>query len=142
MNFQGVRPDLVKFEMRQATGTPAWQKEIKGPGFFGRLLSGVGRIAGAVAAPFSFMFPPAMLATAGMYGVAGIGDQMQYRAYERAMNSASQRNLQNVSFPGLDLSGGAGAVQPASGGVSSHDEMVMNVLFARDQASLSMAHEL
>ncbi len=143
MDFQGVRPDLVKFEMRQATGTPAWQKEIRKPGFFGRLLSGFGRIAGAVAAPFSFMFPPAALATAGMYGAAGIGDQIQYRAYERAMGSAAQRNLQNVSFPGLDLSGGGGGIQPAAAaGVSPNDEMVMNVLFARDQASLSMAHEL
>lgn len=140
MNFQGVRPDLVKFEMRQATGTPAWEKEVKRPGFFGRLLSGVGRIVGAVAAPFSFMFPPAALGTALMYGAAGIGDQIQYRSYERAMQSAGQRDLQNVSFPGLDW--GGMSIQPASAPLSPHDEMIMNVLFARDGASLAMAHDI
>lgn len=137
MDFQGVRPDLVKFEMRQTTGTPAWEKEVRKPGFFGRLMSGVGRIAGAVAAPFSFMFPPAALAAAGMYGIAGIGDQVQFGAYQRAMESASQRNLTNTSFPGLDT--GNIGLQPASAPVSPNDQQIMNVLFARDQASLSMA---
>ncbi len=137
MDFQGVRPDLVKFEMRQTTGTPAWEKEIHKPGFFGRLMSGVGRVVGAVAAPFSFMFPPAALAAAGMYGVAGIGDQVQYRTYQRAMESASQRNLTNTSFPGLDT--GNIGLQPASASVSTNDQQIMNVLFARDQASLSMS---
>ena len=141
MDFQGVRPDLVKFEMRQATGTPAWEKEIKKPGFFGRLMSGVGRIAGAVAAPFSFMFPPAALAAAGMYGVAGVGDQIQAKNYQRAMESASQRNLNNVSFPGLDVSG-QGGIQPASTAVSPQDERIMNVLFSRDSASMSMAQAI
>lgn len=140
MDFQGVRPDLVKFEMRQATGTPAWAKEIKKPGFFGRLLSGMGRIVGATAAPLSFLFPPAALAAAGMYGVSALGDQMQYRAYEKAMHSASQRSLENVSFPGLDL--GNIGIQPAAHAVSPQDEQIMNVLFARDQASLQMAHAL
>lgn len=140
MNFQGVRPDLVKFEMRQATGRPAWEKEVKKPGFFGRLLSGVGRIVGAVAAPLAFMFPPAALAAAGMYGVSAIGDQVQYKSYERAMQSAAQRNLQNVSFPGLDL--GGIAIQPASAPLSPRDDMIMNVLFARDEASLAMAHQI
>lgn len=140
MEFQGVRPDLVKFEMRQATGTPAWAKEVKRPGFFGRLLSGVGRIAGAVAAPFSFMFPPAALAAAGMYGAAGIGDQVQFRAYQRAMESASQRDLTNAYFPGLDMN--TGGLQPASTPLSPKDEMVMNVLFSRDSSSLAMAHEI
>lgn len=138
MDFQGVRPDLVKFEMRQATGTPAWAKEIKRPGFFGRLMSGMGRVVGAVAAPLSFMFPPAALAAAGMYGVSALGDQIQYSAYSKAMQSASQRDLQNVSFPGLDL-GNMGIV-PAAHAVSPRDEQIMNVLFARDQASLEMAH--
>lgn len=140
MDFQGVRPDLVKFEMRQATGTPAWAKEIKKPGFFGRLMSGMGRIVGAVAAPLSFMFPPAALAAAGMYGVAAVGDQVQYKAYEKAFASAQQRDLQNVSFPGLDL--GNMGIQPASHAISPQDEQIMNVLFARDQASLAMAHAI
>lgn len=140
MQFQGVRPDLVKFEMRQATGTPAWAKEVKRPGFFGRLLSGFGRITGAVASPLAFMFPPAALGAAGMYGVASIGDQMQYKAYEKAMTSAQQRDLTNASFPGLNM--GEIGIQPASASISPNDEMIMNVLFARDSASLSMAHSI
>lgn len=140
MNFQGVRPDLVKFEMRQTTGRPAWEKEIKRPGFFGRLLSGVGRIVGAVAAPLSFVFPPAALAAAGMYGASAIGDQIQVKAYQRAMQSAAQRDLSNVNFPGLDMSNMG--IQPASAALSPKDDMIMNVLFARDEASLSMAHQI
>ncbi|MBI4125092.1 MAG: hypothetical protein HY609_04270 [Deltaproteobacteria bacterium] len=140
MDFQAVRPDLVKFEMRQATGTPAWAKEIKKPGFFGRLLSGLGRIAGATAAPLSFIFPPAALAAAGMYGVSAIGDQIQYNAYEKAFSSAAQRDLSNASFPGLDL--GNIGIQPATHAISPQDEQIMNVLFARDQASLGMAHAI
>ena len=137
MQFQGVRPDLVKFEMRQATGTPAWQQEIKKPGGFGRFLSGIGRIIGAVAAPLSFIFPPAALAAAGMYGASSIGDQIQGKAYQRAIEAQAQRNPQNVSFPGLEL-GGPG-IQPASGTpLTQKNEMVMNVLFARDGAAQAM----
>lgn len=140
MNFQGVRPDLVKFEMRQTTGIPAWQQEAKKPGFFARLLSGLGRIVGAVAAPLSFIFPPAALAAAGMYGVGAIGDQIQAKSYQKQMEAQAKRNPQNISFPGLDL-GGFG-IQPAGGNVSPQNAMVMDVLFARDGASLSMAHRI
>lgn len=136
MQYQGVRPDLVKFEMRQATGTPAWQQEIKKPGGFGRFLSGLGRIVGAVAAPLSFIFPPAALAAAGMYGASSIGDQIQAKSYQRAMEAQAQRNPQNISFPGLDL--GSMGIQPASSPLSQKNEMVMNVLFARDGASQAM----
>src|SRR3989344_5497551 len=115
MTLQTVRPDLVKFEMRQTTGRPAWQAEVKKPGFFARLLSGVGKFFGAIAAPLSFIFPPAAL---------------------------GKRNPENVSFPGLDL-GGFGGIQPASGvGISPKSAMIMDVLFARDGASLSMAHRI
>ncbi len=137
MQFQGVRPDLVKFEMRQATGTPAWQQEIKRPGGFGRFLSGIGRIFGAVAAPLSFIFPPAALAAAGMYGASSIGDQIQSKAYQNAMEAQAQRNPQNVSFPGLDV-GGAAPFQPASTPLTQQNEMVMNVLFNRGNAQQAM----
>lgn len=137
MNFQGVRPDLVKFEMRQTSGRPAWMKEAKRPGFFGRLLSGLGRLVAGVAAPLSFIFPPAALAAAGMYGVGQIGDQIQYRAYQKAMENQSQ--LQNASFPGLDL--GGSSFRPASS-VSAQDQRVMDVLFSRDTASAAMVQEI
>lgn len=137
MQFQGVRPDLVKFEMRQATGTPAWQQEIKRPGGFGRFLSGIGRIFGAVAAPLSFIFPPAALAAAGMYGASSIGDQIQAKSYQRAMDAQAQRNPQNVSFPGLEL-GGVAPFQSASTPLTQQNEMVMNVLFNRDSAQQAM----
>lgn len=136
MQFSGVRPDLIKFEMRKTEGRPAWVKEAKKPGFFGRLLSGIGRFFGAVAAPLSFIFPPAALAAAGMYGVSSIGDQIQAKAYQKRMQQDQQ--AQNVVFPGL---GPGGGFQPASA-VSPHNEMIMNVLFARDQSSLSMANGL
>ncbi|MDO8526548.1 MAG: hypothetical protein Q7T03_02550 [Deltaproteobacteria bacterium] len=142
MDFQGVRPDLVKYEMRQTTGTPAWQKDVKKPGAFGRFLSGVGKFFGAVAAPLSFIFPPAALAAAGMYGAGAIGDQVQAKSYQRQMETQAQKNPQNISFPGLDA-GGVGGIQPASSsGVSPQGEMVMNVLFSRDDAASTMAHSL
>lgn len=143
MDFQGVRPDLVKFEMRKTTGRPAWADPPKKQGFFGRLLSGVGRFFGAVAAPLSFMFPPAALAAAGMYGVAQIGDQIQYKAYARMMKDREESSLQNASFPGLEMGGGSAmGFQPATGtsaAISTQNEMVMNVLFARDGANMAMA---
>lgn len=139
MDFQGVKPDLVKFEMRATAGTPAWEKQIKKPGAFGRFMSGTGRLLGAVAAPLSFAYPPAALAAAGMYGVAGVGDIAQNRAYQQAIESASARSFNAASFPGLDISG---AVQPASTPLSPHNEMVMNVLFSRDAALGAMANEL
>lgn len=141
MDFQSVRPDLVKFEMRQTSGRPAWEQEVKKTGGFGRFLSGIGRLFGAVAAPLSFLFPPAALATAGMYGAAGIGDMIQAKSYQKAMEADAKRNPQNVSFPGLE-SGGM-SLQPASAmGVSPQNEMVMNVLFSRDAASQSMAQAI
>jgi len=142
MTLQTVRPDLVKFEMRQTTGRPAWQAEVKKPGFFARLLSGVGKFFGAIAAPLSFIFPPAALGAAGMYGLGSIGDQIQAQSYQKQMEAAGKRNPENVSFPGLDL-GGFGGIQPASGvGISPKSAMIMDVLFARDGASLSMAHRI
>lgn len=143
MNFQGIRPDLVKYEMRKTSGEPAWAKPVKKPGFFGRLLSGLGRIVGAVAAPLSFVFPPAALAAAGMYGLAQVGDQIQYRAYARMQQQQADQSMQNVSFPGLEGAMGGGGLHPASQTpITPQQERVMNVLFARDDASSSMAHRI
>lgn len=132
MNFSGIRPDLVKYEMRQTTGLPAWSKPVKTPGFFGRLLSGIGRFFGAVAAPLSFLFPPAALVAAGSYGAAQLGDQIQYRSYQKMVEAQQAKGTQGTYFPGL---------QPAASySLSPRDEMVMDVLFARGDASLRMAH--
>ena len=141
MQFQGVRPDLVKFEMRQTTGTPAWVPEAKKPGFFGRLLSGLGRIVGAVAVPLSFVFPPAALVAAGSYGGATIGDMVQAKAQQRVMEANAQRAQQAGYIPGLGVD--QPGVMPASAAIGSpYNHDVMNVLFTRGDASLSMAHEL
>ena len=139
MDFQGVRPDLIKFEMRQTTGNPAWEKDVKKPGFFGRLLSGTGRIIGGVATPLSFVFPPAALAAAGMYGMAATGDIMQASTYSKIMEAQAARSMTQASFPGLAPDGIA--IQPASGTpMSPYNEMVMGVLFSRDQATNAMSH--
>ena len=158
MNFQPVRPDLVRYQVRGTEGTPPWAQETKKPGAFGRFLSGVGRVLGAVSAPLSFVFPPAALAAAGMYGSAQVGDIVQARAYERAVEQQSAQQANYVVYPGLDMGGplqGAQASQgiqapqgmqapqgPAGYSYSARDEDVMNVLFARDNALHSMAESL
>lgn len=149
MDFAGVKPDLVKFEMRQSVGRPAWAEPVKKRGFFGRLLSGVGKFFGALAAPFSYVFPPAALAAAGMYGLGQIGDQIQYKAYQKMMKDQSQGNLSNVSFPGLDFSqmgpmpASASGVSPAGvTSMSPHNAMVMDVLFARGSADIDLVHRI
>lgn len=110
-------------------------REQKKPGFFGRLLSGLGRVLGAVAAPLSFIFPPAAIAAAGMYGLGKIGDQMQVSAYQKQMQK-QQAAAQPVSYPGMELD--AGGVSPASFDVSVQDAQIMNVLFSRGDAQTAM----
>lgn len=111
-------------------------REQRKPGFFGRLLSGMGRVLGAVAAPLSFIFPPAAIAAAGMYGLGKVGDQMQVSAYQK-MVAKQQQAAMPVSYPGMDISGGG--VSPASFDVSAQDAQVMDVLFSRGNAQTEMA---
>lgn len=144
MEFSPVRPDLIKYEMRYAGGVAPWEREVRRPGAFGRFLSGIGHFLGAVSMPLSILFPPAAIAAAGMYGVGGIGDQVQHRAYSRAMESQAKRQNVNVTFPGLDL-GGATGLKPASAsmeGISARDQEIMNLLFSRDASLGAMSKAL
>lgn len=146
MDFSPIRPDLVKYEMRTASGVDPFAQQQKQPGAFGRFLSGIGRFFGAVAAPMSLIFPPAAIGAAGMYGIGQIGDQMQYKAYQKLQQQ--QANPQYISYPGLDLSygqGGSGGFAPASTQgmqLSQKQDMVMDVLFARSDMMMESAHKV
>lgn len=135
MSFSTVQPTLVKYEMRMVQGVDPHVREKRKPGFFGRLLSGIGRVLGAVAAPLSFIFPPAAIAAAGMYGLGKVGDQMQISAYQKQVQKQQQAAMP-VSYPGMDLS--APNVSPATFDVSAHDAQVMDVLFARGNSQTAM----
>lgn len=140
MQFSPIQPDLVRYEMKMVQGVDPHVREQRKPGFFGRLLSGLGRVLGAVAMPLSFIFPPAAIGAAGMYGVGAIGDQMQAKAYQKQMEKMQRDQQTNVSFPGLQLD--AEALAPAGFDISASDERVMNVLFARNDAMTQMAHSI
>lgn len=140
MDFKAVQPDLVKYEMRMVEGVDPHVKEQGKPGFFGRLLSGMGRVLGSVAMPLSFIFPPAAIGAAGMYGVGQIGDLMQYKTAQRQMQQLQNESQRNVAFPGLQID--ESALQPAGYDLSVRDEQVMNVLFARSDSMSQMAHML
>src|SRR3989338_7489496 len=103
MSYQAVRPDLVRYQVRHTSGDPIWAKQQKKPGGFGRFLSGLGRILGGVAAPLSFIFPPAALAAAGMYGTSQIGDVIQARAYTKQVGEQQKQQASFVVYPGLDM---------------------------------------
>ena len=139
MSFSTVQPTLVKYEMRMVQGIDPTVREQKKPGFFGRLLSGLGRVLGAVAAPLSFIFPPAAIAAAGMYGIGKIGDQMQMSAYQK-MAEKNQQAMQPVSYPGMELD--TPTLSPASFDVSAHDAQVMDVLFSRGNSQTAMTSSM
>lgn len=138
MSFSSIQPTLIKYEMRTVQGQDPRVREKRKPGFFGRLLSGAGRILGAVAAPLSFIFPPAAIAAAGMYGLGKVGDQMQVSAYQKMVEKQQQAAMP-VSYPGMDIGGGGGAT-PASFDVSAQDARVMDVLFSRGNAQTGMSN--
>lgn len=143
MNFNPVRPDAVKYEMRMVSGENPFEQSQKTPGAFGRFLSGVGRFFGAVAMPIGLIFPPAMIGAAGMYGLGQIGDQVQTRAYMKMQQQ--QATPQYISYPGLDMSDQTGGVTPAKGpgfDLSAQQETVMDVLFARNDMMLESAHKI
>ncbi len=121
--------------MRMVQGIDPHVRERRKPGFFGRLLSGLGRVLGAVAAPLSFIFPPAAIAAAGMYGLGKVGDQMQISAYQKMMEK-QQQSMQPVAYPGMELD--ASGLKPASFDVSAHDAQIMDVLFSRGDAQTAM----
>lgn len=123
MEFRPVKPDLVRYEMRVTQGEDPFAVHQKQPGGFGRFLSAVGRFFGAVAAPFSVLFPPAMIGALGMYGLGQVGDQIQQKAYVNAMQRGAQ--AQTIAFPGMeDITGG-----PALTPMQSN---VLDVLYTRE----------
>lgn len=140
MEFRPIEPSLIRYEMRMVQGIDPHVREQKKPGFFGRLLSGLGRVLGAVAMPLSFIFPPAAIGAAGMYGLGQIGDQMQVKAAQKQMEKAQQQSQTRVSFPGLQFD--SSAIQPAGFDISASDAQVMNVLFARNDAMTEMAQRI
>jgi len=142
MDFNKIQPDLINYKMRVVQGEDARVKAAKKPGGFARFLSGMGKVLGAVAMPLSFIFPPAAIGAAGMYGVGTLGDQMQQRTAQKQYEKAMNENATTVSFPGLSLGGGASGVVPASAGMSRSDSQVMNVLYSRDQAMYEHAHSI
>jgi hypothetical protein len=137
VSFSRVQPTLVKYEMRMVQGQDPRVREQRKPGFFGRLLSGMGRVLGAVAAPLSFVFPPAAIAAAGMYGLGKVGDQMQVSAYMKMVEKQQQAAMP-VAYPGMEI--GGGQTTPASFDVSAQDARVMDVLFSRGNAQTGMTN--
>jgi len=129
---------MVRYEMRMVQGVDPNVREQKRPGGFGRFLSGLGKILGSVAMPLSFIFPPAGLAAAGMYGMGQIGDQVQQKAYVNAAEKAAREAPQQASFPGLEVDG-MPAATPASFDLSARDQQVMNVLGARGGSMTDMS---
>lgn len=139
MSLNTIRPDLVRFEMKMVQGQDPHVREQRKPGAFGRFLSGVGKVLGSVAMPLSFIFPPAAIGAAAMYGAGAIGDQSQARAYNKAMEKQQRDQATNVSFPGLDVGGG---MQPASFDMSTGDQEVMRVLGARGNSLTEMSQSI
>ena len=139
MEFKAIQPDLVKFEARLVKGENPHAVAQKKPGAFGRFLSGFGKVLGSVAAPMSFIFPPAAIAAAGLYGVGAIGDQAQVRAYQRVAENVQRQQGTTVSFPGLNS--GQGQIIPANARVPGAygDQQVMDVLYQRDVAAMEMS---
>jgi len=136
-----IKPDLVKYEMRMVQGEDPRVREQKKPGAFGRFLSGVGKVLGAMALPLSFIFPPAAIGAAGMYGIGAIGDQAANKAQARAAEKLQREQATTVAFPGLEM-GESSPIRPASFDMSLGDQEVMKVLDSRSTAMTDMAHRI
>ena len=139
MSLNTIRPDLVRFEMKMVQGQDPHVREQRKPGAFGRFLSGVGKVLGAVAMPLSFIFPPAAIGAAAMYGAGAIGDQSQARTQAKVAEKQARDQATTVSFPGLDVGGG---MQPASFDMSTGDQEVMRVLGARGNSLTDMSQSI
>lgn len=141
MAVNTVKPDLVRYEMKVVQGQDPTVREMKKPGAFGRFLSGVGKVLGAIAMPMSFLFPPAAIGAAGMYGMSAVGDGIQNRAAQGAAEKAQRDNMTTVSFPGLGVDGSA-QIKPASGSFVANDQQVMQVLGARADSLTEMSNAI
>lgn len=142
MEFPRIRPDQIKYEVRTISGENIHAQQQKKPGGFARFLSGLGRIFGAIAAPLSFIFPPAAIGAAAAYGVGRLGDMMQYKAYQK-MAGQQQGEAGPLMLPGIeqsafDLTKEGALAQP----VSAKDQQVLNVLSARNDLMLEGAQQM
>lgn len=140
MNFSPVKPDVVKYEMRMVQGMEPAAVHKKKAGGFGRFLSSIGSIFGAIAAPLSIIFPPAMIGSLGAYGLAKIGDSIQNKAMTKQMNQeAIQNPSMSASFPGLADIGEGGQVSP---GLSSVQADILNVLYSKNDLMMESSHAM
>lgn len=138
MDFRPVKPDQVRYEMRMVQGRDPFEKHQKSPGAFGRFLSGVGRLFGALAMPFSIFCPPAMIGALGMYGLGKVGDQIQYSSYMKQAQQQQTHQAQKVAFPGMEDVFGGPQVTP----LSSVQSDVLNVLYARNDMMMESARAI
>lgn len=138
MDFQPIKPDMVKYEMRMVQGQDPFTKHQKRPGGFGRFLSGIGKLFGALAMPFSLICPPAMIGALGAYGLGQIGDQIQYSSYQKAAQQQAAHQTQNVSFPGMEDMFGGRPTAP----ISAVQADVLNVLYSRNDLMMESAHAM
>lgn len=135
MSLEQVRPDLLKYEVRVVQGQDPRVREQRKPGGFGRFLSGLGKVLGAVALPFSLIFPPAAIVAAASYGAGMGGDMMANRAASKVAEKQARDQATNVVFPGFDSAMGmASGIRPASFG----EDDVRQVLESRGRAVSGM----
>lgn len=148
VNFAGVKPDVIKYEVRRLSGPDIHQAQQKKRGGFGRFLSGLGRMMGAIAAPLSFIFPPAALVAAGAYAGSKVGDMLQQKAMVKMVKDRDRQaggELGQVFIPGMtqasmDLTRDTTKVfDPIQ---QRHANNVVNVLVARNDVDTAMAHSL
>lgn len=148
VNFAGIKPDVIKYEVRRLSGTDINESQQKKRGGFGRFLSGLGRILGAVAAPLSFVFPPAALVAAGAYAGSKVGDMLQQKAAVKMIKDRDRQSgqeLGQVFMPGMtqasmDLTRDTGRIfDPTQ---QRHANNVVEVLVARNDVDTAMAHSV
>jgi len=137
MAFNQIRPDFVRYEMRMVQGEEPFAVHQKRPGGFGRFLSGLGKVLGAIAAPFSFIFPPAMIGALTMYGLGSIGDRIQAAAYNKQMKNEMLRQASQVVIPGME---DGGALTLTGGAFPAED--VLNVLYARNDMMMESVEKM
>ncbi len=107
-NLQTIRPDVMRYEYRQAVGGNALDKPTGGEKFkrfLGKLLSWGSSIGSVVG---SFFGPIGMAASAGLYGVKKMADgavaRMDNKRAENAAYDEGSASLQGVEFeaPGFN----------------------------------------
>lgn len=142
MDFPRLRPDLIKYEVRSISGESIQSQQQKRPGGFARFLSGVGRFFGAVAAPLSVIFPPAIFGALGAMGLSRVGDAMQRNTYQRMMEKRAKESgpmfVPEISQNANDLTRESALVQP----ISEQDRQLMGMLMAKNDLMLATAQEI